>query len=329
MEKGVILKILILSLVIIFFLPFASFAQSNAIHIPLDDSHLNFDVIKDAKNLQYAPDYNANITIKILSDKVFRNDKVDFKIIVEDTGILKMKKPYYYVFVVDNGGTVVGTFPNPSGINQYYNSKWSSWQVVSKCDFRNKTKDTIYQKINEIDWYISRDALLSSGGWMYNVVGGYCHDSIENVIFTSKTNNVLGSWKVYVFVFDAEPYCTRLSDDSVSCYGDYSNKKVAWNYNEFQVIDQTNTASGGPKTTETLNNSDFFNNPWVITIIGGIIVSSIVYFLFGRKKGKKTSSEKTKTINQKQKGKEIYGGIQAEKINKVNININHNRKRRK
>jgi len=257
--------------------------------IPLYDSHTSFDTIKNGKNLPIASDYNAEITIKILSDKVFRNDKVNFQVIVKDIGILKMKEPYYYIFIVDGEENVIGSFPE-ANIYGYSNSKWTPWQIVSTCNFQGQTKDTIYQKINDTDWYISRNALLSSNGWMYYVFNNYCYQGTKNIVFTSKTNNILGAWQIYTFVFDGQPYCTRTSSGTESCY-DYSNKLVAWNYNEFQVTDKPSTSSNGSNEIpqEPISGIDKIiqiiqHNQLVVAILGSFIGGSLLYFLYYRKK---------------------------------------------
>lgn len=309
MKKGLIILLTFIAL-----LPLEAFAQSNTLSIPLYDSHLSFDILKDVQNLQYAPDYNANITITPSSYQVIRNDNVVFKISIRDTGTIPMKTPYYYVFLVDNDGSVVSTFPDSSNLNQNSYSEFTPWQVNSPCtgfppSDLGKTTDTIPQEINGTFWYISRDALLSSNGWMYYMTN-YCYDSIENVIFTGKTSDDLGTWKIYVIVFDAQQYCTRQADGSLSCngYGDYRQRKVAQSYNVFQVSAQSNTGSGGStsSTTETSIITKILNNPWVITVGGGIIVIIVGYILFDRNNKKKLSS-RNKSINKKQEQKENKG----------------------
>jgi len=269
---------------ILLILPNLCFAQnSNVLHIPLYDSSLTFQTIQNAKNLMIAPDYNADIKIGILSNKVIRNDKVDFKVVVTDTGILKMKQPYYYILLVDGENNVIGTFPSPDGVNSFSGSKWTAWQIQSPCTFQGQTTDTVFQSINGTNWYISRDALLSSNGWMYYIFNNQCYSSTNDIIFTGKTNNILGTWQIYVFVYDSQPYCSRSSGGSTYC-GDYSNKLVAWNYNEFQVFDATNVSSSSPSTTTQPNIIDvifkFLYDQWVIalcaTIIGTVIGAYLV-----------------------------------------------------
>ncbi|MFH0876360.1 MAG: hypothetical protein V1859_10565 [archaeon] len=178
--------------------------------VSLDSGSAIFDSFKP--NRLYVPDYLAKIYIDFENKPVTVDENLRFRVKVDDLGIEKLQKPYFYILVADPKDKVVGFFPNfcDNNVEQY--SDFGTYQ-------HNSGKITfILDNQKPIPW--------RSENFKENRINVHCYDS-ENFfcinqkcenrsvyikgtmnngspLFYSYKTDQSGTWKVYVLLFDTE-----------------------------------------------------------------------------------------------------------------------------
>jgi len=82
---------------------------------------------------KYVPNYDADVYISLESDEVSLDEYVQCKISIVDKGIVRMRKPYFYVLFLNSKGEVVSSFPQLRSIS-YWN-KMPPWGTIDYGDF--------------------------------------------------------------------------------------------------------------------------------------------------------------------------------------------------
>jgi len=158
------------------------------------------------KQRQYVPNYDASIYV-LISEKVEIGSYIQFRINVVDNGILKLQKPYYYIFLVNPSGLVISSFPAwGMSLPTYLSYKFSPWNTEDHT--KDFYKDCLRIEIDDNCYYIPRKTLIDGHGKYVYVSGGYLYWSTpSDILFRYKIRDdpsLIGRWRIYVFVYDEE-----------------------------------------------------------------------------------------------------------------------------
>lgn len=255
--------------------------------IPIDiplckvSNQVNIDVATQEKNKYLnVPDYYANIFINSSKQKYIVDDIADINVEIQDKGILKLSKPYFYVLLFEPSNKLKEIFPCfinekekefiSSRPKSFYSHKWEKWTsplvYIGNGKYKSCNDDYFYLFQNLPNGCISRDDLING--------------SIGNIPirYTFKINEP-GTWKIYVFLFDEE-YYPRPNVRLLSDYSGGSSKPqsfenaVAYGYYELLVRSES-----GVNESDNENNISKF-----IPFLINILIAAISYYSISREK---------------------------------------------
>jgi hypothetical protein len=147
--------------------------------------------------------YSANIYLSFQNEDVEIGEAVTFHIEIANLGN-SLANPYFYVFLVNNTGNVVSTFPqwigNVVSVSEFY--KLSPWPV--------ETQDGVdYLELNSYSTLITipRQTLIAGQGdfWNNSVHEQNCEIWLQGQI--ADDSSQIGRWELWVFLCD-ETYQT-------------------------------------------------------------------------------------------------------------------------
>ncbi|MCZ7400253.1 MAG: hypothetical protein O8C62_11385 [Candidatus Methanoperedens sp.] len=238
----------------------------------------NTATIEVAKNEQEmylnVPDYNASIFINMSKQKYIVGDIASINVKIQDSGIIKLSKPYFYLLVFNPSDKLKGIFPcfinekekqfssNQGSSYNLFHNKWDKW--VSPVIYAN------YQSISCPDesFYISQNPpnCIYRNSFINGNIG------TNPILYNFKIAEP-GTWKIYVFLFD-EDYKSR------------ANEKLLQNGNEIESFHNA-VASGGYVFTANseagLTESSGIDITKYPNEIFSIIFAGFGYYLMGRK----------------------------------------------
>jgi len=178
--------------------------ESKNLRIPLCDYETSIENIERWEEYNgNVPDYNAEITLNILLENLFRNSKLEFNLNIVDTGITRLEKPYFYIFLINPDEEIVAMFPHlyyssfiePScdnykpQISQHVGTderKWKPWI------YHDYSKETFFvpSEIKDKGYELTREELMGYGEY--------------NIIFTYPKLEKEGEWRIKIVLFDEE-----------------------------------------------------------------------------------------------------------------------------
>lgn len=206
---------------------------------------------------QYVPNYDASIYL-LTSERAEIGDYIQFQIIVIDNGILKLQKPYYFIFLVNPSDLVVSSFPGwGSSLPSYPSHKFSPWNTGDHP--KDFYKDCLHIEVDGSDYWVPRETLIDGHGKYVYVSGGSLLWSAtsSDVLFRYKIKDdasSIGRWRIYVFVYD-EKYFDR--------FGQVLKSDNFVNY----MVGEFSVASKSPPAIDL-----FHNVYWrIITFIASVV----------------------------------------------------------
>jgi hypothetical protein len=158
---------------------------------------------------KYVPNYDAEIYASFASKTVEIGNHVQFEICIKDTGIIKLEKPYFYIFLVSPSGNIVSIFPDLISISAW--NKMNPWNTE---DYQNFYTDCLPLKNGDTQYYVPRKTLIDGYGRYVYVKSGYYYwsDNSYKILYQYQIKNdplCIGKWRIYVFLYD-EKYFDRL-----------------------------------------------------------------------------------------------------------------------
>lgn len=187
---------------------------------------------------RYVSNYDTEIYIRLDNNRCELGDYFTLRINIVDEGIVTLKKPYFYAFLVNPSREVVISFPDT--IHSISSS--SKMPVWSTIDHHNDFyRDCLhYQSL-----YIPRTTLIDGyGKFVYAYQSKLYWSECSEIAFQypiADDSTLIGSWKVYVFTFDEE-YVDRLEN---TLQVPEANNFIDYSVAEFQV-----TARSSPKNVD-------------------------------------------------------------------------------
>lgn len=244
-----------------------------SIDIPLCQvsNTVTIDVAKKEKEMYLnVPDYDANIFINMPKQKYIVGDTAGINVRIQDNGILKLSKPYFYLLVFDPSDKLKGIFPcfiNEkekqflSEYNYNFQPKWDKW--VSPVNYRTSPPisciDDYFYIFPNSPYCLSRKNFIN--GSIYK----------NPIVYNFKITEP-GTWKIYVFLFD-EDYIYRANTHlSQNSYIESFKNSVAYGTYEF-------TANSEAGIIES-SGIDITKLPFELF---NIIIAGFGYYLMGRK----------------------------------------------
>lgn len=230
------------------------------------------DLAKKEKEMYLnVPDYDAKIFINMSKQKYIVGDTAGINVKIQDSGILKLSKPYFYLLVFDPSDKLKDIFPCfinekekqfPSDYKYNYQPKWDKWiSPVTYANFQSTScPDESFYIFPNPPRCLSR----------MNIINGSV--GINQILYNFEVIEP-GTWKIYVFLFD-EDYRyrenTHLSQNNN--YIESFKNSVAYGYYEFTA----NSEAGIIESSDidiTKHPLELFN----------IIIAFFGYFIMGRK----------------------------------------------
>jgi len=175
--------------------------------IELSKTDLDLKVLENmiAQGL-YVPNYDVEVLTRFDDTAFVVGDPVRFTLSVKDKGILKLLKPYFYLFIVDPGGKVRAVFPEVWSGNLAYWNKWPQWYVGDHP--QAFYKDAMMIRTGDKEYYVPRSTLINGSGRYVYAASGYLYwtekpASVKMQFAPKETEGLkAGVWSVYTFVFD-------------------------------------------------------------------------------------------------------------------------------
>jgi len=173
--------------------------ERNTYRIPLCEKAIDLSKVEEyEKHHWYVPDYDAEIII-YSPKEVIRGSKLEFSVLIKDTGIVKMENPYYYIVLIDPDNEVRAIFPHFYG--QYstepdckdYPSSYSYSRYWTPWKYSDYSKEVFYVPSDKGKISVKREHLIRSKEF--------------NLLFTYSVDKE-GEWKIKVLLFD-QNYKTR------------------------------------------------------------------------------------------------------------------------
>ncbi len=157
---------------------------------------------------RYVPNYDTEIFIQLDNSKFELGDNITLRISIFDEGIVPLKKPYFYFFIVNPSGGVVVSFPDTIHQVSSY-SKMTPWSTL---DHHNDFyRDCLSYQI----LFIPRTTLIDGyGKFVYTYQNHLYWSEDSEIAFQysiAEDSTLIGIWKVYLFTFDEE-YVDRLGN---------------------------------------------------------------------------------------------------------------------
>lgn len=189
----------------------------------------------------YVSNYDVEILAKFDNTAFAFGEPVRFTLSVKDKGILKLLKPYFYVFVVDPEGKVRAVFPPLSQASLSPMYKWPQWWTR---DETHEIKDVMYVKTGDRDYLVPRPTLINGSGRYVYVANGYQWTekpaSVKMQFVPKETEGLkAGLWSVYTFVFD-DSYVDRQGKKIESA------NAVGYAIHTFQVVGKSIESQEAP-----------------------------------------------------------------------------------
>jgi hypothetical protein len=168
--------------------------------------------------------YSANIYVSFQNEDVEIGDPVTFHIEIANLGT-SLAKPYFYVFLVNNTGTVVSTFPQPAyGVLE--SEKLSPWSVITQNGVDYLELGTAGSLV------IPRQTLIAGQGDYWN---NSAHEQNREIWLQGQIaddSSQIGRWELRVFLCD-ETYQTS-TGSSIS-----SQNAITYTTQFFNVVPKT------------------------------------------------------------------------------------------
>lgn len=195
------------------------------------DSKILDDMISQK---MYVSNYNVEVFVNFDNGVVVLGNPVRFTLTIKDEGIVKLSKPYFYVFIVNPDHKVRASFPQV--LYQGELSIWGKWPQWSTEDGpQGFHKDAMRLKNGENEYFVPRSTLIYGNGKYVYTSGGYLYwvqePTYVKLEFTPKEieGDISGLWSIYTFVFDGT-YVDRMGNKIES------ENAVCYSTHTFQVI---------------------------------------------------------------------------------------------
>lgn len=233
-------------------------------------NEVTIDVAKQEKEKYLnVPDYYAKIFITLSKQNYIVNDIADTNVKIQDDGILRLSKPYFYLLVFDPSDKLKEMFPcfiNEKEKQFTGGGKWDKWVSPT-----NVLIGTQYLScIDKESFYLGPANCIPR----YALINGTIGNNL--IKYTFKITEP-GTWKIYVFLFDEE-YKTRqnIHLEKQRDYPYLSNvfqNAIAYGYSEFLVRSEAGLIeSSGVGLSNIL--SEIFK----------ILIAGISYYVVSREK---------------------------------------------
>lgn len=154
----------------------------------------------------YVPNYDTKVTIVPSQHPIIIVDNLRFRVSMEDTGIIPLDSPYFYIYIVDPNNKVRGCFPDCK-FDRYV----PFWNMTSKPasssgqGIYNLKTPILPVKINNALFGFYRESLVAGKGYYRYEKGDMFRASKSAVDFYYNfTPTSVGDWEVYVLVFNEE-----------------------------------------------------------------------------------------------------------------------------
>jgi len=166
------------------FIPLVSYSDYN-----LQKSNLDEYVSKQTG----VPDYQQSVYLSYQARSVELGDKLHVRIVINDTGIVKLRRAYFYVFICNNEGKVVSVFPKSVWVSTSY--KIDSWD-------KNAPSDKLSITFNGRTYSIPHTTLIAGQGDYSegNNQGAASQIWLEMDIPSNPER--IGEWTLHAIVFD-------------------------------------------------------------------------------------------------------------------------------
>lgn len=203
-----------------------------SLDLPLEANKQDYNSFS-YKNLQeyitrklYVPNYDAEVTITPVAENIILNNNLRFKIKVTDKGIMKLNKPFFYIFLVDPDSQIRGCFPNCNyDTRKAYFDFWAMTSRPTSSSYGNYNleNEILPLKINNSLFGFYRESLLEGKGVYRFESSSTLYTSKEsfNYYYNYQPDKV-GDWEIYVLVF-GEEYFKR--ESTVILYQQYERNK--------------------------------------------------------------------------------------------------------
>src|SRR5579862_6415021 len=259
--------------------PLSNYAGANPIKV---DGAKN-----EYANVTGVPDYQVNIYVNTANAYQANLDQIH--VLINDTGIVKMTEPYFYILVFNPQDILQFMYPCPSGsTTDYFNGytspstsctysgecmKWAD-ETPTTGDFQGGS----YHCTNNTQVYMSNGACITR----QQLISGQI-SSTQPINYTF-TPNQAGIWTAYVFVFDVsyQPranllFCNTQNVNTKPCVPNSEINAIAGTSANFQI------SSGIPPAP--VNQGSISINPINVVSEGvTFLVAAVGYFMLGSDK---------------------------------------------
>jgi hypothetical protein len=152
---------------------------------------------------RHVPNYDTEIQIQLDSDKIELGNNVSFRIKIIDKGIVSLRKPYFYVFLLDPSKKAVLSFPDTI-YSVSSSSRMYGWSTEDQ--YQGFYVDCVHYGSH----YIPRGTLIEGFGKYVYVQDNQLYWSTPcQVVFQyglKEDSNLIGNWRIYVFTYDEKYY---------------------------------------------------------------------------------------------------------------------------
>ncbi len=211
--------------------------EKESFEIPLCkvSNEVTIDAAKQEKEKYLnVPDYDAKIFINISKQNYIVDDFAEVNVKIQDKGIIKLSKPYFYLLVFDPSDKLKEMFPcfinekekqfsGNIGTSYVYSPKWAQWVSPTIVLVGNQ-----YSCADKESFYFSPNNCISISDLMNSTI------ITTPIRYTFKITEP-GAWKIFVFLFDEE-YKSRPNTRLLDEYGkgpvSFQNA-LAYGYSEF------------------------------------------------------------------------------------------------
>ncbi|OGM10745.1 hypothetical protein A2Z22_00815 [Candidatus Woesebacteria bacterium RBG_16_34_12] len=210
-KAGIIIFIIILTLInlsSVYGILFNFVKPENSVpfEIPLCKviNEVTIDVAKqEIEKYLSVPDYDAKVFINTSKQNYIVDDNAGINIEIQDKGIIKLNKPYFYLLIYAPSDKLKEMFPcfinekEKSFISEknsnYYPHKWDKWDSPKNVFIGNQVRSCTDQE----SFYFSPNTCVHRQDLMNGIIGN------NPIRYTFRITEP-GTWKIYVFLFDDE-----------------------------------------------------------------------------------------------------------------------------
>lgn len=166
--------------------------------VPYSDYNLQKSSLDEYASTQVGvPNYDQSIYLSYGTRSVEMGNKLQVRVVINDTGNIKLKRPYFYVFISNNEGKVVSVFPKSVWVSTY--SKIDSWD-------KNAPSDTLSFTFDAHTYLVPRHTLINGHGDYWDGNNHVADSQIWLEMEVPINPRRAGEWNLYVIVFDEKYY---------------------------------------------------------------------------------------------------------------------------